>query len=151
VSQVTVQNPDPAVQSNRNIIFQLEGFMKNELPESAKIDVPVKHHFARGAYAREMLIPAGSLIVGKIHKHAHLNVIAFGKIEVATDEKIWVIDGPYPYIFTSPPGVKRVVLAITDTSWTTFHVTNETDLEAIEKETIAESYEEIPLLEGKQP
>lgn len=132
------------IDHNRKIIFQLQDFLVNEVPEAAKVNPPVKHYFAKGVYAREMLIPAGTLIIGKIHKHEHLNIISFGRCEVATDQKIELIDGPYT--FTSPVGVKRVVLAHTDTLWTTIHVTNETDLEKIEKETIAESYDEVPLL-----
>ena len=39
---------------------------------------PVQHHFAPGAYGREMTLPAGLVVVGKIHKHAHINVISKG-------------------------------------------------------------------------
>ena len=45
---------------------------------------PVQHHFAPGAYGREMTLPAGLVVVGKIHKHAHINVISKGRLQVFT-------------------------------------------------------------------
>ena len=46
-----------------------------------------------------------------------------------------------PYTFVSRPGTKRVGLAHADTVWVTIHATEETDLEKIEEEVIAASYE----------
>ncbi len=117
-------------------------------PEEMKCIPPVKHHFAPGLYAREMFIPAGTLIVGKIHKHAHLNHITYGDICVSTFEGIVRLQGPLTMV--SPIGVKRVVYAVTDTLWTTFHVTEETDLEKIEEYVIAEDYSEIASIEDLQ-
>lgn len=104
-------------------------------------ETPVKHYFTEGAYAREMLIPAGTLIIGKIHKHAHLNFITKGKVAVVTEFGREVITAPTTMI--SQPGTKRVVYALEDTLWTTVHVTDETDLEKIEDHVIAKSYEEL--------
>ncbi len=114
-------------------------------PEEMKCMPPVKHYFAPGLYAREMFIPAGRLIVGKIHKHAHLNHISFGDICVSTYEGIVRLQGPLTMV--SSVGVKRVVCAVTDTLWTTFHVTEETDLEKIEDYVIAKDYSEITSIE----
>lgn len=51
----------------------------------------------------------------------------------------------------SEAGTKRAVHAHTDTIWTTIHLTDKTDLAEIEKELIAETYEEYEnfLLEGE--
>lgn len=101
---------------------------------------PLKHHFAPGAYGREIFIPQGMMVVGKIHKHAHLNVLSQGHVLVYTE------DGPEefsaPRTWVSSPGTKRVVYAVTDVVWTTIHVTEETDLEAIEDFVIAKTFEE---------
>ena len=105
---------------------------------------PVKHHFAPGLYAREMLLPAGLLIVGKIHKHAHINTISFGHVTVYTEFGESELRGPLT--FTSEVGTKRVVLAHADTLWTTYHVTEETDLDKIEDYVIAKSYDQLPQL-----
>jgi hypothetical protein len=42
----------------------------------------------------------------------------------------------------SPPGCKRAVATLSDTVWTTIHVTDLTDLAAIEDYVIAKSYAE---------
>lgn len=109
-------------------------------------DCPLTHHFAPGAYGREIFIPQGSIVIGKIHKHAHINVLSQGTVSVLTE------DGPQefsaPRTWVSTPGTKRVVFAHTDVRWTTIHVTEETDLDKIEDYVIAKSYEELDSLLG---
>ncbi len=109
-------------------------------------EAPVTHHFAPGVYAREMFIPAGVMLTGKIHKHAHLNIISAGRILVVG------MDGTQrevvaPAAFVSKPGTRRAGLALEDTTWTTIHPTQHTDLALIEEEVI-ERYEN-PLLHGR--
>jgi hypothetical protein len=114
-------------------------------------DFPVTHFKAPGMIGRQMLIPKGSIIVGKIHKHAHLNQISYGHVRVFTEFGPMEINGPTT--FTSQPGTKRVVLAIEDTLWTTFHLNpndydpdNEEEMKLLENEIIAKSYEEFEAL-----
>jgi hypothetical protein len=52
-----------------------------------------------------------------------------------------------PATFVSQPGTKRVVYALKDTVWTTVHVTESTDLDEIEAEIIAPSFEALTALE----
>lgn len=115
---------------------------------SALDSFPVTHHFAPGCYAREMLLPADHTIIGKIHKHSHLNIISKGKVIVSTEGGKEEFTGPC--VFTSLAGTKRAVYAVEDTVWTTIHPTNETDLEKIEDEIIAKSFDELCLGEPKQ-
>jgi hypothetical protein len=114
------------------------------LPEEAQVDCPVVHRFAPGMYSREMFIPAGTIIIGKLHKHSHLNNISQGCVRVATSIS-GVQEFNAPCSFMSEPGVKRAVLALTDTIWTTYHPnpTDTQDLVLIEEEVIAESYEAL--------
>jgi hypothetical protein len=108
------------------------------LPE---VTMPLKHTFTDGIYVRECFIPAGSVIVGKIHKHSHLNFITFGTVTVLTKEGLETLVGPCSMI--SPSGVKRALYAHTDVIWTTVHSnpTNETDLEKLEENIISTTYE----------
>ena len=137
------------VSINMTNIFELEQNMSS-LPNELQSIPPVSHCFAPGAYARTMLIPAGTLIVGKIHRHEHLNIISYGDVSVATYE------GPERLfgfnIFKSAPNVKRAVYANEDTMWTTIHPTNETDLEKIEDDVIIkmEAGEEMAFVEKMQ-
>lgn len=118
-------------------------------PEELISEPSVKHYFAPGMYAREMLIPKGALIIGKVHKHSHLNTISYGDICVATFEGVERHVGQKTLI--SPAGVQRMVRANEDTLRTTYHLTNETDLDKIEEEIIMpfENYVEFLTLVKK--
>lgn len=113
------------------------------LVESTKT-MPLSHSFIPGGYARELTIPAGTLIVGKIHLHPCFNFVLRGEITVLTEDGVKTISAPAA--FASEAGVKRVGLAHTDTVWTTVHPTSETDLEALEKELTVDTFEEYEAL-----
>jgi quercetin dioxygenase-like cupin family protein len=98
---------------------------------------PVDHVFADGVYARCMNIPKGTMLTGKIHKTQHLNIVAKGRILVATEDGTKEISAPC--IFVSEPGTKRAGYALEDTVWINIHVTDETDLDKIEEQVIDNS------------
>lgn len=102
---------------------------------------PVRHHFAPGSYGREMFLPKGLVVVGKIHKHAHVNVISQGHVRVFTEQE-GILELKAPLTFVSSPGTKRVVEVLEDTVWTTIHVTDSTDLAEIEREVITTDFME---------
>ena len=106
-------------------------------------DLPVQHNISDGVYAREAFLPKGSIVVGKIHKHGHLNIISRGKVQVLTEFGVQEMEGPLT--FKSLPGTKRVVKVLEDTQWTTIHLnpTNTQDLSELEDDIIASSYEEL--------
>jgi hypothetical protein len=108
-------------------------------------ELPLWHAFAPGAYARTIFIPAGTLVVGKIHKHAHLNILIRGRVSVATEEGPMELEAPR--VMTSKAGTKRVVYTHEPTLWTTIHLTEKTDIAEIEDEIIAKSYEEYDALQ----
>lgn len=62
-------------------ISALERALKT-LPEHLQIKEELNHHFADGLYAREMRVPAGSVVVGKMHKYPCINFIMSGEMEV---------------------------------------------------------------------
>jgi hypothetical protein len=140
MSELTIQNK----QAIRKDILDLESIIRT-LPGAMIGDnemCPLKHTFAPGVYVREIFIPAGTLIVGKIHKHEHPNFLMSGEVSVLTEEGPKRLKGPLSMI--SPAGTKRVVYAHTDTVWITVHITNSTDLQQIEEEIIAKTYAELP-------
>ena len=106
--------------------------------------LPIFHSFADGAYVREIHIPAGELLVGKIHRHSHPNFLMKGKVTVLTEEgDTELLEAPQSII--SPAGTKRVVFVHEDCVWITVHVTEETDLEKIEAYVIAPDYNDEEL------
>lgn len=108
-------------------------------------DCPVRHFFGPGTYSREITMPAGEIVAGRIHRHEHTNIITRGHCVVLTE------DGFAEYkagdVFTSKPGNKRLVYNIETTTWITVHENpdNCRDPETIVKRLSAESYEEIEL------
>lgn len=141
-SSLAIQ-PNHAIRAN---IVALESAMRaynteHGLPEP---DCPLIHAFAPGAYGRQIFIPKDTLVVGKIHKHAHLNFLMKGKVSVATEEGPVLLEGPL--MMVSKAGTKRVVYTHEDTVWATVHLTDKTDLEQIEDEIIAKSYDELDLV-----
>ena len=143
MSDLVIERNQPV----RKAILQLEETMKAMVTASPEIapDLPLSHVFAPGAYARTIFIPADTLVVGKIHKHAHLNMLMQGTVSLATEE------GPVrlqaPQVLCSKAGTKRVVYAQTDTIWTTVHLTEQTDLDLIEEEIIVKTYDEFEALQ----
>ena len=126
----------------REAILRLQDAIISEGRDVGPASCPVKHHFAPGSYGREMTLPAGLVVVGKIHKHAHINVISKGRVQVFTEQE-GVLELAAPCTFVSSPGTKRVVHVLEETVWTTVHVTDKTDLAEIEREVIATDFIEV--------
>lgn len=128
-----------------------DGVVKDKLPDCKLTHyyAPIDENYGCGTYARQMFIPKGTLIVGKIHRHQHLNFIMQGKVSVSTEF------GPKyfkaPCIFVSEVGLKRAVIAEEDTLWVTVHLTKhlgEENLDKMEEEVIAPSYKELGLIDS---
>ena len=98
------------------------------------IDVPVQHHFAPGVYMRQMDAAAGTLVVSKMHRTEHMNILLKGSLTVATEDGIQLMTAPC--VLKSMPGTKRIGYFHEDSSWITVHPTEETDLEKIEQQVI---------------
>ena len=80
-------------------------------------ELPVREFKMSGVYAREINIPAGYVLTGRIHKFENLNIMSAGRISLITDGEPVIVEAPYTII--SPAGTKRVAYAHTDTVWTT--------------------------------
>lgn len=115
------------------------------LPDGERMDEspPLKHWLAPGIYAREIHLPAQTLVVGRIHRHRHFNIISQGKITCYTEFGLETLEAPASFI--SEPGTKRVVYTHEDAIWTTIHPnpTNETDIATLEDMFTALDYAEL--------
>lgn len=124
------------IQSIRDKVFAVEALMK----EQPQVDIEAKHYFSKGVYAREITIPAGTVLVGEIHKFTNLNILSKGEIEVLVGSEIRRIEAPF--MIVSPAGTKRIARALSECIWTTVHGTDEVDLAVIEKTFIAKDEQE---------
>ena len=115
--------------------------LEAEMMKLPQVDLEVKHHFSPGIYARELHIPAGIMLTGKIHRHEVLNIVSQGRLSVYKNGGLEEITGPCTFL--SPRGTKRAGYVHEDTIWTTVHATDETDLELLEEEIIAKSFAEL--------
>lgn len=135
----------------RETIEALEAFM---LESGKTIELETRHHFAEGTYTRELHIPAGVVLTGKIHRHSCINVLAQGTI-VVTDGGI-EREISAPYTFVSPAGAKKAGFALTDVVWINVHPwAGEPDLELIEQQVIVPehgtlTHEDVPCLGSQQ-
>jgi len=139
----------------REKIMRAETGMKQAIADNVLTDVmgectlthyftPMSEEYGCAVYGREIFLPKGCLIIGKIHRHAHLNFILKGSVSVSTEHGKKVMEAPCTFV--SEPGLKRAVRALEDTIWTTVHLTNtpgEDHLDEIEDEVITPDYAQI--------
>lgn len=84
---------------------------------------PLTHRFTPGVYTREILNPAGSLVVTKVHRTEHQFVLLEGTMSVWDFEGGWkTITGPL--VGATQPGTRRIIYAHTDCRFMTIHPTS---------------------------
>lgn len=116
------------------------GVFDVELKKEPQVELLLVHHFSPGVYARELHIPAGVRLTGKIHKFAQLNILSKGELSVLTEHGMVRVKAPFTVV--SPPGTQRIAYAHEDSVWTTILATEETNPELIEAHFTSASEEE---------
>jgi hypothetical protein len=111
--------------------------MEDEMRKHPQLPIPVRHIFSKGLCAREITIPAGSVLTGKIHKYENLNILSAGEMDVLTEDGVVRVKAPFTIV--SPPGTKRIARTHTECVWTTIIATTETNIEKIEAMFTAET------------
>lgn len=101
-----------------------------------QVPLEPEHSFAPGMYVRTLKIPAGTVVVGKMHRHAHPTLLTKGTATILTNNGMERISAPYQWI--SQPGAKRPVLTHTDCEFVTVHLNpgDTTDLDVLEAQII---------------
>lgn len=109
-----------------------------------------KHEdFGAHLYGRQLSLPAGTVVIGKIHKHPVINVLLKGKLHVVSENGKRTVEAPCMY--ASEPGVKRVAYVIEDCVWANVLMTkhdSEEKLDLIEQDHIAKSYEDLGMIDS---
>lgn len=134
---LNIDDLNPQEIRDRIVLFE-ETILQGE-----QIEIPVTQYFCNGVYAREITIPAGVILTGKIHKHPCLSAVLTGKMEVITDQGPKIIEAPLFY--ESPAGVKRAGRCLEDCRWITFHPYDgpELDEQAMADLLTVDTYEQL--------
>ncbi len=162
------RNPDNSpekVRARQDILqFQtaLQEKIENGTMRSVEEQCTLRHYFCPTdpalskykltMYGRQIFLPAGSYIVSKLHKHPCINFVMKGRVIVVTEHGQKEIVGPCTFVSESG-GIKRALWVQEDTVWATVQLTRysgEENLDKIEREVIAESYEDLGLLTSLQ-
>lgn len=139
-----VPNNSPVVLEARAKIMQIQNeCMALDDEHRMKESPPITNYNPPGIYCREMHLKADTVVVGRVHRFAHMSIISKGHVTVFTEF------GEYEHkagdSFVSPAGTKRVVWVHEDTTWTTIHPNpdNETDIKKLEERYTAADYAEL--------
>jgi hypothetical protein len=108
------------------------------LLDMPQVNCPLKHQFAPGVYLREILMPAGTFIIGHRHKTEHFNVVLSGRARVMQTGG-GVEEIVAPCVFVSKPGVRKILYILEDMRWATVHPTHETDVGVLERQLVEPS------------
>ena len=74
-----------------------------------------KHYYGDGVYARSLLIPAGTAVVGRVHQQARICMIMQGRCTFTDEYHRKTVEAPWIGEFKA--GTKTAVFAHTDTLW----------------------------------
>ena len=107
--------------------------LQQSMSELPQFELPVQHHFTAGAYGRQLFVPAGVMLVGKLHRTEHF-LLVVGDVEIINGAQRERVTGIR--VMNTKPGTKRAIYAHADSTLFTFHVTDLKDVEAIEEEII---------------
>ena len=108
--------------------------LESEVRALPQVEIPIVHTFGPGFYGRTITIPAGATLVGKVHATEHIFILSKGELAVATEDGGQVLRAPFQQVCR--PGLKRAGHALTECVVTNIHVTDTTDLDALEAELI---------------
>lgn len=110
---------------------QKVAYLGHEFAKLDQVDCPLQHFFAPGVYVREIFMPSGAIVIGKIHRTEHLNIIEQGSVLlIGEDGSREILSAPCTFV--SKAGVQKVLQILEDCRWKTVHVTNETDVPTLE-------------------
>ena len=137
----------PAACYNAAYLAEMNDVIENVVPSREQIDrlqaemiklpqaeLVTEHFFSPGMYCRKVTRPAGTLIVGKVHKEPHFFMCTKGEILAWSETGMRRLQAGD--VIESKPGTKRVTMAVVDSIGMTVHKTDKTDLDEIEAELI---------------
>lgn len=102
---------------------------------------PLFHTFGAGTYTREIHIPKGYVVIGKMHRGESMVYMLKGKVLVSDKDGVKTIQAPCQFV--SKGGIKRVGYVMEDVVWIDIHATDKTTIEDAENEIFMSPYESM--------
>ena len=117
-----------------------KGAMGQTVVDCQKDNSQADHYYGQGVYARSLLIPAGTVVVGKIHKQDRVCIIASGECTFIDEWQKKRVKAPYIGEFKA--GSKTAVFAHTDTTWVACIGTESKDPDIMVHELVESNHED---------
>jgi hypothetical protein len=114
-------------------VEQIEG----RLLQLEQMDAPVVHRFGAGIYIREVHLPAGMLVIGHHHRHAHMNAMISGRATFLNPDGT-TTEYTAPFFGVWPAG-RKIAIVHEDMIWQNIYPTEETDAAALEDRLLDKS------------
>jgi hypothetical protein len=118
----------PAPLAGARTLDDLETAMAD--PRFTPAECPVTHRFVPGMYIREIFIPAGSVLISATHRQTHPFIVSMGLARVVSEQE-GAVEYAAPFTGITPAGTRRLVHAVSDVIWTTFHPTSHGTVEEV--------------------
>jgi len=119
---------------------------EDALLQLPQIKLEAKHYLCNGLYTRELWMPKGSAVTGKIHIKDHIVTIVYGDVTVRTDDGLVRYTGYQTFV--GKGGSKRALLMHEDTLWLATHATDKKTVEECEATLVTNTYEEYLKIAG---
>ena len=102
------------------------------LSPGRQIELETNHYFSDGICIREMIAPAGAIIVGAAHKTNHLTTLVSGTMQIRIGNESKLVTAPAT--FESLAGSRKIGFAYTECVVHNIIPTDSRDIEEIEME-----------------
>jgi hypothetical protein len=124
-------------QQNSGLATDKIDTLLREVAARPQVECPVQHFFGPSIYIREVVMPAGTVVVGKYHKHDHLcNMVEGRMIVVGEDGEAREVAAPS--VFMAKKGRKTAYILET-VRFQNIYSTDETDVEKLEHMLVEDS------------
>jgi len=125
------------VEQNSNLMSNKVDTLLREISALPQTECPVQHFFGPSIYIREVVMPAGTVVVGKYHKEDHLCNMVEGRMIVVSEdgEQREVVA---PSVFMAKKGRKTAYI-IETVRFQNIYSTDETDVEKLEHMLVEDS------------
>ena len=109
-------------------------YLLHEFLRRPQVECPVTHSFEPGLYLRDITIAAGTVFIGRPHRHGHRVDLVSGSVWYITEAGSRQVDAPFTVM--TQAGDFMVLYAMTDVLGRTFHPnpTESRDTQALEDE-----------------